>query len=124
MKGRGADIFFAEDAAPAEAAVDPSLIKDLEQLPDEELLVFEAAVEALKRPADQQIGPRLAREDLEIIRDLAYEAHKTYGVKLTRQDVVRLGVSWLLANYEERKETSVLGLFLRSRRGMEGDDSE
>jgi len=89
----------------------------MEQLPDDELLTFEAAVERLSRPADQQIGPRLAREELEVIRDIAYEAQKTYGVKLTQQDVVRLGVSWLLANYQERGDTSVLGLFLRSRRG-------
>lgn len=119
MKGRGAEIFFAGDADPEAAAVDPALAEDLDQLPDDELLIFEAALEMLKRPADQQIGPRLAPEELETITDLAYEARKAYGVKLTQQDIVRLGVAWLLANYRERQATSVLGLFIRSRKEQE-----
>lgn len=124
MKGRGADIFFAGDAEPEKVVADAALTKDLEQLPDDELLIFEVALESLKRPADQQIGPRLAREDIELISDLAYEARKTYGVKLTQQDVVRLGVSWLIANYHERKDTSVLGLFMRGRRAQGEVDLE
>lgn len=116
MKGRGAEIFFAGDAEPEAGTIDPALTQDLDRLPDDELLVFEAALEMLKRPADQQIGPRLAPEELETITDLAYEARKTYGVKLTQQDIVRLGVTWLIANYRERQETSVLGLFMRSRK--------
>lgn len=118
MKGRGADIFFAGDAEPAKVVADAALTADLEQLPDDEILIFEIALEALKRPADQQIGPRLSREDLDLITDLVYEARKTYGVKLTQQDVVRLGVSWLIANYRERKDTSVLGLFIRGRQAQ------
>lgn len=120
MKGRGAEIFFAGDAeSEASTAVDPVLAADLDHLPDDDLLIFEEALEMLKRPADQQIGPRLAAEELETISDLVYEARKSYGVKLTQQDIVRLGVVWMIASYRERQATSVLGLFIRSRKEQE-----
>lgn len=120
MKGRGAEIFFAGDAeAEATKAVDPVLAADMDQLPDDDLLIFEAALEMLKQPADQQVGTRLATEELETISDLVYEARKSYGIKLTKQDLVRLSVAWMIASYRERQETSVLGLFMRVRKEQE-----
>ena len=114
MKGRGEDLFYARDADP-EAVEDVALADDLNELADEELLVFDTALDMLSRPADQQIGPRLSRKEIDTITDVIYEAHKSYGLKLTQQDIVRLGVTWLLANYREREATSVLGLFMRKR---------
>lgn len=120
MRGRGADIFFAGDVED-EAAVtaDPALAADLDGLADDDLLIFEAALQMLKHPADQQIGPRLAADEIEALSDLIYQTRKTYGIKLTQQDIVRLGVVWMIASYRERQATSVLGLFIRSRKEQE-----
>ena len=55
---------------------------------------------------------RYTQDELDFIRDIVYEAETKHGVKLDKNDIARLGLSWLMEDWKEKKEDSLLARIL------------
>jgi hypothetical protein len=66
---------------------------------------------------------RFSSRELSWLEDAVYEISKRYGVKVSKQDLIRLGLHILQWDYEQHGETSVLGAFATKRqRQRRGED--
>lgn len=57
---------------------------------------------------------RYTEEELNAIRDIVYELDTLHGRKVDKNDVVRIALNWLVDDFEQRKEASVLVRVLAS----------
>jgi len=55
---------------------------------------------------------RYRLEELEALRKLDEKFEKTHPNKMSKNDLVRIGVNWLLEDYEQNGETSMLARIL------------
>ena len=51
---------------------------------------------------------RFAREEIEALRDAVYELEAKRGLRVTRNDVVRLGLEWIIDDYKTHGKASLL----------------
>jgi hypothetical protein len=51
---------------------------------------------------------RFAREEIEALRDAVYELEAKRGLRVTRNDVVRLGLEWIIDDYKTHGKESLL----------------
>jgi hypothetical protein len=56
---------------------------------------------------------RFQPQELEELDEVAAQIARTTGAKLSKNDVVRLALNWLLVDYKENGERSVLGRVLQ-----------
>lgn len=64
---------------------------------------------------------RYTDQELSWLTDAIYEINKRHGVKLTKQDIARLGLNAILWDYRVRGDDSLLGEFtFRRKRGRSG----
>ena len=80
---------------------------------DVDLLVFEDAMGRIAEAGRITGSFRFTAPELEALDDLVYRSRKRHRVRLVKQEVVRLGLAALLAEYKERGDESVLGRYLR-----------
>lgn len=59
---------------------------------------------------------RYTDRELEALTDALYAVHKRHGVKLSKQEVARLGLNAVLWDYREHGETSLLAELIRRRK--------
>ena len=59
---------------------------------------------------------RYTQEELDFIRDIVYEAETKHGVKLDKNDIARLSLEWLMIDWEERKQDSLLAKVLANKK--------
>lgn len=57
---------------------------------------------------------RFKAEELEMLDRITEEVNEGIEQKVSKNDVVRLGLRWLLKDYEQNKQTSVLARVLAS----------
>ena len=95
--------------------------------PDESPDVGRPARRAAARPPKGRPGPlglllpqlneratvsntfRFTDRELSALEDTIYGISKRFGAKLTKQELVRLGLNAIIADYQERGDTSLLG---------------
>lgn len=58
---------------------------------------------------------RYTQEELDAIRDIVYRLETIYGKKIDKNDVVRLALNWLIYDFDEREEESLLVRILTSK---------
>ena len=51
---------------------------------------------------------RFTRSEIDFIRDAVYELEVKHGLPATRNDIVRLGLNWLMEDYRSHRKQSVL----------------
>ena len=169
MKGKGADLFFGEDAPKPlqptlEPATPPASTPPETATQASESASMHAVLQARKQeskkaslpvskpartqahaaatqpatpaPADDALQAiwndvasqasitnsfRYTTHDLTRLGDILYEVSKRHGVKLTKQDVARLGLNLVLWDFETQGDASLLSQFaLRRKRQREG----
>jgi hypothetical protein len=59
---------------------------------------------------------RFTREEIDALRDIVYELEAKRGVRITRNDVVRLGLNWLIDDYRAHGEESLLMQVIKEER--------
>jgi hypothetical protein len=59
---------------------------------------------------------RYTQEELDFIRDIVYEAEVKYKTKLNKNDVVRIGLEWLIVDWRTNNEESLLARILTSKK--------
>lgn len=59
---------------------------------------------------------RYTQEELDFIRDVVYEAEVKYKTKLDKNDVARIGVEWLIADWRTNKQESLLARILTRKK--------
>ena len=142
LKDKGVDILFPQDEEPAEeeqrapvtdeASEDASEAEEptIENLrasvhahmhandrpSDVELLVFDDALQRIAGIGRVSSSFRFTEAELEALDDFVYRARKRHKVKLVKQEVVRLGLAALLAEFKERGPDSMLGRYMRHQK--------
>jgi hypothetical protein len=117
VKGKGADIFFG-DAAPPEQDQD----QELESAPATQAdadgldISFEDALARIAPPARITACYRFSQAELDALHSLVQQATEDNRTRISKQDVVRLGLAALLSNYEDQGRRSVLGRFIERER--------
>ena len=75
----------------------------------------------ISEPAPVSNAFRFTEGELARLTDVAYELSKRHSTRLTKQDVVRLGLGALLRGYEREGDASLLGRYvLREERWRRG----
>ena len=59
---------------------------------------------------------RYTDQELSWITDALYEISKRHGVKLTKQDIARLGLNIVLWDYQARGDSSLLSEFAKKKK--------
>jgi hypothetical protein len=59
---------------------------------------------------------RFTREEIDALRDIVYELEVKRGMRLTRNDVVRLGLNWVIDDYRARGKESLLMQVMKEER--------
>jgi hypothetical protein len=59
---------------------------------------------------------RYTDRDLALLEDVLYDIHKRLRLKLTKQDVARLGLNAVLLDYQTHGDASLLGRFAHRRK--------
>ncbi len=70
----------------------------------------------VNEPATITNSFRYTEEELSTLTDVLYDIGKRRGAKLTKQDVARLGLNFVLQDYEARGEASLLGQLALQRK--------
>lgn len=78
--------------------------------------VEERLIASLQNPDLKANTFRYTQEELDFIRDIVYEAETKHGVKLDKNDIARLGLDWLMEDWKERKQDSLLARILTSKK--------
>ena len=132
MQGKGADLFFSGELpqdVPDERPTSPSSTAPATRRPqaskqaskqdteglmsDAELLVLDSVLAHLDEPGHITNSFRFSRAELDALDDLIHEVRRQFNLRLAKQDVARLGVSFLVADFAERREGSFLAVYLR-----------
>jgi hypothetical protein len=71
---------------------------------------------SLQNPTLKANTFRYTQQELDFIRDIVYEAETKHGVKLDKNDIARLGLDWLMEDWKERKQDSLLARILTSKK--------
>lgn len=58
---------------------------------------------------------RYTQEELDAIRDTVYRLETVYGRKIDKNDVVRIALNWLISDFEDYQEASLLVRILASK---------
>jgi hypothetical protein len=64
---------------------------------------------------------RYGQREVDWMEEVIFEVKRSHGVKLTKQDMVRLGIHLTLQNYQRAGTDSALGALIR-RRGMQTEE--
>jgi len=59
---------------------------------------------------------RFTREEIDALRDIVYELEAKRGLRITRNDVVRLGLNWVIDDYRARGKDSLLMQVMKEER--------
>lgn len=81
-------------------------------------ITFEERLLSLLQTATTDLKPntfRYTQEELDFIRDVSYEAQVKYNTKFDKNDVARTGIEWLMNDWKEKKNTSLLARILTSK---------
>ena len=60
---------------------------------------------------------RYSQESLDAVRDIAYELEVMRHLKTSRNDIMRLGLAWIIDDYRAKGADSVLVAVLKEERG-------
>ncbi len=83
---------------------------------------LDAVLDYVAEPAAITNSFRYTEQELSSLTDALYEVGKRYGVKLTKQDVARLGLNLVLWDYRTRGEASLLGTLAQRRQRRRRDE--
>lgn len=72
--------------------------------------------ELVFRDHPKDVGYRFAQDEIDALRDMEYELEVHRGIKVTRNDLVRLGLNHLIEDYRQHGEDSVLVEVLKEER--------
>jgi hypothetical protein len=81
----------------------------------------EAVSAVVQHKPPHSITFRYGQREVDWMEEVIFEVRRSHGVKLSKQDIVRLGVQLTLQNYKKAGTDSALGLLVR-RRGMQNDE--
>ena len=59
---------------------------------------------------------RFTRDEIDALRDIVYELEAKRGLRITRNDVVRLGLNWAIDDYRARGKDSLLMQVMKEER--------
>jgi hypothetical protein len=59
---------------------------------------------------------RFTRDEIDALRDIVYELEAKRGLRLTRNDVIRLGLNWVIDDYRVHGKDSVLMQVMKEER--------
>jgi hypothetical protein len=59
---------------------------------------------------------RFTRDEIDALRDIVYELEAKRGLRITRNDVVRLGLNWVIDDYRAHGKDSVLMRVMKEER--------
>jgi hypothetical protein len=131
VKGMGADIFFSEVPSPSvpegqeptvqsegprhaskQASLPAAEKATPLELSDVERAIAEDALSRVAEAGRITASFRFTKPELDALDDLVYRARKRHGVRIPKQEIVRLGLASLLSEYKERGDKSVLGRYI------------
>lgn len=72
--------------------------------------------DALCEDALQHNTFRYSKDELELLTDVVYEVGREHDVKMLRQDVLRLGLNYIIHDYRDRGDESLLSALARRRK--------
>lgn len=84
---------------------------------EQEELVL-ALRKAIKEGTVNNQGIRFSQREADELRDVGYEIATQYKFKLSKNDMIRLGLDYLVAEYRRRGEESVLVQFVVAKRDL------
>lgn len=73
---------------------------------------------AIKEGTVNNQGIRFSQREADDLRDVGYEIATRYRFKLSKNDMIRLGLDYLLAEYRRLGEESVLAKFVIAKRDL------
>lgn len=131
LKNQGAEILFPGGEAPTRAddvsgsmnaSRQASLQASKQNAPsaetsDVDLLVFDGVLERISGQPRVTASFRFTEAELDALDDVVYRSPQRPKVRLAKQEVVRLGLAALLAEYEERGDESILGRYIARLHG-------
>ncbi len=145
IKGKGAELFFGEEAAQDDAPFEgSSAARQTDIVPAGQTARKPARKTERKtaRQMDAAGDPRVdtvarlrqalfdehrvhntfrySQADLDAVRDIVYELEVRRSIKATRNDVMRVGLAWIIDDYQANGPSSVLVAVLKQedwRRG-------
>ena len=82
------------------------------EMSDVDLLIFDGAVERISGQPRVTASFRFTEAELDALDEVVYRGPQRPKVRLAKQEVVRLGLAALLAEYEERGDESILGRYM------------
>ena len=59
---------------------------------------------------------RFTRDEIDALRDIVYELEAKRGLRITRNDVVRLGLNWVIDDYRAHGKDSLLMRVMKEER--------
>lgn len=126
LKNQGAEILFpsGDSSARAEETSEPPAPnkqaslqvslqdKAMAESSDVDLLVFDDVLARIGGQPRVTASFRFTEAELAALDDVVYRSPLRSKVRLAKQEVVRLGLAALLAEYEERGDESILGRYM------------
>ena len=91
------------------------VVSEIEEKNDKET-IEESILAALAVTPIKPNTFRYSIEELDFVRDVVYEAEVKYKTKLDKNDVVRIALEWLMTDYQQNAEDSLLARILASKK--------
>lgn len=141
IKGKGAELFYGD--GPAQPSSEGAELRATQQAsspatqraglpPSQPATMPPSAQPKAPPPADPSLVRRLrdglaeqhalhysyrfTKDEIDALRDVVYELEAKRGLKATRNDLVRLGLDWLIEDYRTRGKESLLMQVLQEDR--------
>jgi hypothetical protein len=146
IKGKGAELFFGEDDGHATEPTGPTEVPATQpgieigastaaQPPSQQATMPPRAQQQTMPSAEREshdliwrlrdalredhalhYSYRFTREEIDGLRDVVYELEAKRGIRSTRNDIVRLGLDWILDDYRARGKESLLVQVLKEEK--------
>ena len=84
--------------------------------------VLDSISQYIAKPAAITNAFRYTEQELSWLTDAIYELTKRHSIKMTKQDVARLGLNAVLWDYRTRGDSSLLGEFVARKKRQRGEE--
>jgi hypothetical protein len=69
------------------------------------------------RDHPKHVGYRFVQDEIDALRDIEYELEVRRAIKVTKNDIVRLSLNYLIEDYRHRGDDSLLVEIFKEERG-------
>jgi len=105
---------------PGQQATLPPSAQDTMSAPTPAVGIDASTRDHLRQQLEQDhplhLSYRFAREEIDALRDIVYELEAKRGLRITRNDIIRIGLNWVIDDYRARGKDSLLMQVMKEER--------